>query len=255
MVKNSDKEKSEVACLQKKIETYEAWFRAIDEYADFDVWFKDAESNYRFVNKKFEKALGKSRKELLGKHPSEVFPDPDRRERVLKLDQKIMSDGLLKRVVPCDGSGKLEMHEEHRFVVKDKSGDAIGLGCFAFEVTEKSLVEEALAQAQRLAKLGSWRWSVRDNSLISCSENLVRMLGIDMPSAFSLMSNRLENFICPEDHERIAPMIAKIASGAVGSYEMEYKICNTNKQITHVREIAEPLFCLLYTSPSPRDRG
>jgi len=241
MANNSRKEKPEIAYLQNKIETYEAWFRAIDEYADFDMWFKDAESTYRFVNKKFEKALGKSRQELLGKNPSEVFSDPDRRERVVKLDQKIMSDGLLKRVVPCNGSGKLEMHEEHRFVVKDKSGDAIGLGCFAFEVTEKSLVEEALARAEKLAKLGSWRWSVRDNSLISCSENLAAMLGIDMPSAFSLMSNRLENFICPDDQERIAPIISKIATGTLGSYEMEYKICTTNGQIIYVREIAEAL--------------
>jgi len=241
MADNTRKEKFEIADLQKKVETYEAWLRAIDEYADFDVWFKDADSTYRFVNKKFEKALGKSRQELLGKNPSEVFPDPGRRDRVLKLDQKIMSEGLLQRVVPCDGSGKLEMHEEHRFVVKDKYGDAIGLGCFAFEVTEKSLVEEALAQAQRLAKMCSWRWSVRDNSLISCSENLATMLGIDIPSAFSLMSNRLENFICPEDHERIAPIIAKIATGTVGSYEMEYNICNTHNQMMYVREIAEPL--------------
>ena len=238
----SNKKTNEVARLEKKVETYEAWLRAIDEYANFDVWFKDADSTYRFVNKKFEKALGKERQELLNKQPGDVFPDPSRRDRIIKLDQKVMADGLLKRVVPCDdGAGKLEMHEEHRFVIKDKAGDAIGLGCFAFEVTEKSLVEEALDQAHRLAKLGSWRWSVRDNSLISCSENLAEMLGIDMPSLFSLMSNRLENFICPEDHERIAPVIAQIARGQIGSYEMEYAICNANGSIMDVREIAEPL--------------
>lgn len=242
MTNSSNENACEIAQLQKKIETYEAWFRAIDEYADFDVWFKDAESTYRFVNKKFEKALGKPRQELLGKKPKDVFPDPSRRDRVLKLDQKIMSEGLLKRVVPCDGSGKLEMHEEHRFVVKDVVGDPIGLGCFAFEVTEKSLVEEALAKAEQLAKMGSWRWSVRDSSLISCSENLANMLGIDMPSAFSLMSNRLENLIIQEDRERIGPKIKEIAEGTVGAYEMEFRILNAHNQIIYIREIAEPLF-------------
>ena len=241
MINSSQDATCELDDLRQKVQTYEAWLRAINEYADFDVWFKDADSTYRYVNEKFEKALGKSREDLLGKKPADVFSEPDRCDRVIKLDKKVMEDGLLKRVVPCDGSGKLEMHEEHRFAVKDETGNPIGLGCFAFEVTEKSLIEEALAQAQKMARLGNWRWSVRNNNLISCSENLADMLGVDMPTVFSLMPNRLENFVHPEDRDRVATIISDSANGLIERYEIEYRLVNAKNNTIDVREIAESI--------------
>ena len=116
----------EVNLLREQVSQYQAWFRAIDEYAPFDFWFKDAQSNYRYVNPHFAKNMGRDKSQLQGVPLSEMF-EGERYDRVRALDQQVMSEGFLSRVVPCEASGTLEMHEEHRFVVKGDAGEAIGL--------------------------------------------------------------------------------------------------------------------------------
>ena len=199
---------------QKKSELYECWLRAIDEHAKFDVWFKDAESRYQFVNQHFEKSIGRNRSELIDKHPNEVFGGT-RADRVVAMDNKVMSENRLERVVPCDEAGFLEMHEEHRFAVRDSRGNAIGLGCFAFETTEQSMAEEALAQAQKLAELGNWRWSVKDDCLISCSEQFANILGVELTEAFELMHDRLNRLVHPDDVEAVRQLHAQLSAVSI----------------------------------------
>ncbi len=169
--------------LREKCALYESWLRALDEYGKFDLWFKDKNSEYRFVNQHFASTMGREKSELINQSPEAIFGS-DRADRVRAMDRKVMDEGLLQRVVPCDEAGSLEVHEENRFVVKDQNGDAVGLGCLAFETTEKSMAEEALSQAQQMARLGNWRWSVRDKCLISCSDQFASILGVSFTQAF-----------------------------------------------------------------------
>ncbi len=226
--------------LQAEISRLKSWLRAIDEFADFDVWFKDADSRYQYVNRKFEKSIGKSRDNLLNKSPDEIF-GKERSERIIALDNQIMADGKLERVVPCDGSGKLEIHEEVRFVVNDTKGKPVGLGCFAFETTQKSLTEDALAQAQKMAKLGNWRWSVNNMALISCSEEYAAIFGMPMTEIFGKISRNREQIIHAEDLELINSVIRRFGDPDFGAYEQEYRIIRTDGEVRFVREVAEPL--------------
>ncbi len=225
---------------KEKCELYESWLRAIDEHAKFDVWFKDAESRYQFVNQHFERSIGRSRAELINKHPDEVFGGK-RAERVVAMDKKVMVESRLERVVPCDESGCLEMHEEHRFAVRDSRGAPIGLGCFAFETTEQSMTEEALSQAQKLAELGNWRWAVKDDCLISCSEQFAKILGVELTEAFELMHDRLNRLVHPDDTEMVRQLHAQLSNPDFGGYEIEYQIVLSNGEQRYVREIAEPM--------------
>ena len=225
--------------LRSRIAQYEAWMRAIDEYANFDFWFKDADSTYKFVNSHFAKNMGRDKCQLQDKSASEIF-EGDRYERVRTLDKQIMADGYLKRVIPCNASGTLEMHEEHRFAVTDENGYPIGLGCFAFEVTEKSLAEETLHQAEKLASLCSWRWSAELNALISCSDQMGAFLGIPLVDVFKAFPNRAQTLILPEDRHRLAPVEARIRGEITEPYEIEYRMRRPNGEIIYVQEIAEP---------------
>lgn len=236
----SKDKKTELAELREKCAMYESWLRALDKHGKFDLWFKDANSQYRFVNEYFAKTMGRTKPELVNRTPEEVF-GADRADRVRTIDRRVMEDGLLQRVVPCDESGALEVHEENRFVVTDENGKAVGLGCMAFETTEKSLAEEALSQAQQMARLGNWRWSVRDKCLISCSEQFASILGVSFTDAFSVMKDRSNSIIHPDDRAMVQAIDQRKGDDSFGAYDIEYRIVTPDGEERFVREIAEPL--------------
>ena len=229
----------ENAELREQIAQYEAWFRAINEHSDFDLWFKDQDSNYKFVNSHFADNMGFEKSHLESTPIKEIFVE-DRLQRIQAIDQQIMEEGFLKRVIPCDASGSLEMHEEHRFVVTNEDYEPVGLGCFAFKVTDKSIAEETLAQAEKLAKLCSWRWSAENNTLISCSEQMVEFLGVPITEAFGLFPQRADMLVLPEDKHKFEPVLDLIKGDRKTGYEIEYRIRRFDGELIHIRETAEP---------------
>lgn len=229
---------TELASLRKQVAQYEAWFRAIDTHSNFDFWFKNSESEYTYANPHFGKNMGLDVSELQNVRPENIF-DADRVTRMKSLDKQVMGDGYLKRVIPCQASGRLQMHEEHRFAVTNKEGDPIGLGCFAFEITEKSLAEETLDQAEKIANLCSWRWSADTNLLISCSEQMAEFLGISITEAFEVFPNRAQTLVLPEDRHVFKVVEDRLTGLSNESYVIEYRLRRADGQVIHVRETAE----------------
>ena len=232
-------QEDEIARLKAQVSQYKSWFRAIDEHSKFDFWFKDANSNYTYANPYFAKNMGRHKCQLEETPINELFQG-DRYERIRNLDLQVMADEYLNRVIPCDASGTLEMHEEHRFAVKDEDGTAIGLGCFAFVITEKSLAEETLDQAEKLAKLCSWRWSAETNALMSCSEQTADFLGVSITQAFALFPKRFDKLVIPEDRHVFKTIEDRMNGKSAKSYEIEYRMRGKDGSIIHVRETAEP---------------
>ena len=101
---------TELALLRKQVAQYEAWFRAIDTHSNFDFWFKNSESEYTYANPHFGKNMGLDVSELQNVRPEDIY-DADRVKRMKSLDKQVMGDGYLKRVIPCEASGRLQMHE------------------------------------------------------------------------------------------------------------------------------------------------
>ena len=133
------------------------------------------------------------------------------------------------------------MHEEHRFAVKDEMGNSIGLGCFAFEITDKSIAEQTLQQAEKLAKLCSWRWNAQTNTLISCSEHLADFLGVAPTETFKVFPNRLDTYVLDVDKPAFQPVLDRMKGSSNGSYEIEYRIRKADGTIVYVLEKAEPI--------------
>ena len=87
--------RDENAILREKVALYEAWFRAIDQNSNFDFWFKNADSNYTYVNPHFAQTMQKEKSVLENTPISELFED-DRFKRIQKLDQQVMHDEYLE---------------------------------------------------------------------------------------------------------------------------------------------------------------
>lgn len=225
--------------LEAENAQYKAWLEALSQHTNFDLWFKDTNSSYKFVNNHFVREMGKDRDALLSESIEALFGE-DQAKTIREIDGKVLEDGYLQRVIPCDGAVRAELHQEHRFPVRDSGGRNIGLGCFAFEVTEKSLVEETLTQAEKLARMGSWRWSARDNFLISCSEQLAELVKYSMSELFSIWPERIDILVHPEDRHKLNVVRDRIKGFSVGAYSLDYRLIRGDGQTIIVRESAEP---------------
>lgn len=237
---DQDDSTDQLASYKAKCAMYESWLRAIDKYANYDVWFKDLDGRYRFVNANFEKSVGRTRDELLGRSPQEIFSGEGAR-RAIAMDQKVIEEGYLARLVPCDEGGTVEMHKEQRFAVLGEDDQPAGIGCFAHEPPVKSISEYALARAQQMASLGSWRWSICDLCLISCSDQFAKIFEISVTKALSMTHSDFEQKIHPSDLERVRDAHRRRADPEFGCYEIEYRIILKDGSVRYVREIAEPL--------------
>ncbi|MEE8535697.1 MAG: PAS domain S-box protein, partial [Kiloniellales bacterium] len=98
--------------------------------------------------------------------------------------------------------------------------------------------EASLAEAQRQARIGSWRWSVERDALISCSDEYARIHGVDTSEIEDLLAGQMERVVHPDDRERVEAEFKRFDEEGV-DYEIEYRIVRPDGEVRHVLEIGE----------------
>jgi len=98
--------------------------------------------------------------------------------------------------------------------------------------------ETALARGQHLAKIGTWRWSIERDELISCSAEFARIHGVGPDEIHDLMRDYDARAAYLGDRDRIAAVFARADAEKTG-YEVEYRIRWPNGELRHVLEIGE----------------
>jgi len=98
--------------------------------------------------------------------------------------------------------------------------------------------EAALRHAQRQAKIGSWRWDVPGERLISCSQEYARIHGVPMEQISALLDHQMERVIHPDDRERVEKAFKQYDETGC-CYEIEYRIVRPDGEIRHALEIGE----------------
>ena len=88
-------------------------------------------------------------------------------------------------------------------------GDVIAsaVGRFERELDERARVELQLAEAQRLAHLGSWQWSLPTNTLTFSTE-LYRIVGLDRHT-FEGTYQAFLNHVHPDDRDQLQQLVAQ----------------------------------------------
>ena len=128
----------------------------------------------------------------------------------------------------------------------DDAGNVTGLGAVASDITrrkeaerQRELVLAELQDAQRLARIGSWRRDLA-TSEVTWSDQLYEIFGRD-PADGPAFGETLLSYVHPEDRERVLEAVAS-APGAAPTFELEFRIRTDqgDERVVHSRGQPDP---------------
>ena len=106
------------------------------------------------------------------------------------------------------------------------------------DVTDFRRIEAELAEAQRIAKIGSFRWNIEQDRMTSCTRELARIYGRRQEELLRSES-WYEKIILPEDIERVSAAYEK-SNTHDGVTEVEYRLVRANGDVRNVVERLSP---------------
>ncbi len=210
-------------------------------------WFWEMDENLRFshFSDRFTEVTGVPEEKLLGKTRQEtgipgVDPEAWRRHLDDLAAHRDFRDFQHPRRRADGNAVHLSINGKAIF---DKDGRFRGYRGSGRDITNQveaqhdlSDSQAALAEAQALAKIGNWHWSITEDRLISCSPEYARIHGVGPEEIHALMEQQLERVIHPGDRERVAEAFKRFDDEGC-DFEIEYRIVRPDGEIRHVMEL------------------
>ncbi len=198
-------------------------------------------------NKSAELLYGYSADEAVGKPLTMLTMPEDLREILDNIDE--IKHSRQVEVFEIEKIGKDGHHtilELTLSPVKNDDGEVSGISIIARDITERKRAKEELrrsevllANAQRIAHIGSWDWDIQNNHL-SWSEEIYRIFGLSS----SDFEGTFEAFLAtvhPDDRHFVQTAI-EAALTQKTSYELEHRIIRPDGEERIVCEMGEVTF-------------
>jgi PAS domain S-box-containing protein len=173
---------------------------------------------------------------------------PEDRDKV-----KLASERTFLKRVDCDVEFRLvKLDGTIRHIhgighpVVSSSGELIQVVGTMVDVTERRRTEESLrrsesylAQAQRLAHIGSWAWEFPKRNALYISEEWYRIYGFDPNDGMPSWEQRLQR-VHPEDRTRFKAAVDR-AIAEKSDYDLEFRILPPDAPARYIHSVGHPI--------------
>ena len=200
----SERERAERALSES-----EALYHSLVETLPQNIFRKNVDERFTFVNRRFCAIVGKSAEEILGRADGDLFPS-EMAEKYRADDSQVMRtrsphETIEQHVTP---DGELRYVHVIKSPLIDHEGNVTGIQGIFWDVTGKKRAEEELARSEErfaLAVRGSndgiWDWNIESDE-IYFSPRLKELLGFpdhELPNRLSTHFDRIH----PEDFAKV----------------------------------------------------
>ena len=187
----------------------------------------------RILGRSIEDLLDADEDMLIGVHPddidrlSEAYAMADVTDELYEVEYRIVRpDGEVRHVVE---RGETSAFRDGKVVEQ--------LGTIQ-DVTESTRIEAELETAQRIAKVGSFRWDLENRQLVSCTDEFARIYGMPKQELLAKVESEMLVGAHPDDLERVEQAFADADKTDEG-YEIKFRIVRPDGEVRHVIERGE----------------
>jgi len=221
-------------------------YRRIVEAANLGIWALDPEGATTFANGKMSDILGYSSEEMATLTLLDVLDEPGKAQAAGSLERRRRGESAQIECALVRKDGTHVWLLVNASPLLDEGGDYEGALCMVSEITERKRVEaliqlgeQQLADAQRVAHLGSWEWDVVTDQL-SWSDELYRIFGLEPGELVPTYAGYLAQ-LHPDDVDTVNAFVGTAMHGG-GRYEFEHRIVRKNGEIGWIRSRGEVVF-------------
>lgn len=206
------------------------------------VGYWDSGLRNRMANDAYVEYFGLAPEEMLGVHISEVL-GPELYSLNLPYMERALAgeNQMFERAIPTP-SGEVR-YTQASYLSDVVDGRVHGFFVLVTDITDRKRAEEEversrarLAEAERVARFGSWEWDVPENRLV-WSDGLYEIYGIG-PGDFDERYQPGAQHVHADDRERVDAELRR-ALETCASIDLDYRIVRPDGRVRHLHGRAE----------------
>jgi PAS domain S-box-containing protein len=207
------------------------------------VGYWDSELLNRMANEAYVEFFGRSPEEMHGTHIRDLLGPEHYAKNLPYIDGALRGEKHLFDREISTPSGEVRCTQAS-YIPDVGDGEVRGFFVLVTDITERRRIEEELAHsrarladAERVARLGSWEWDIPSNRL-TCSDGFFAIYGIKPEDFNGAYDPGNSKYIHPDDRELVeAEMAQAVAAGA--PVDFEYRIIRPDGRVRRLHSRAE----------------
>ncbi|HEX5990414.1 MAG TPA: PAS domain-containing protein [Solirubrobacterales bacterium] len=207
------------------------------------VGYWDSELRNRMANAAYIEFFGKSPEELRGSHIRDLLGEELFAENLPYIEGALAGRKQLFDREIRTPSGEVRFTQAS-YIPDIADGEVRGFFVLVTDITERRRIEEEgersrtrLAEAERIARLGSWEWDIPNNRL-TCSEGLFAIYGIAAEDFDGHYEPSNTQYVHPDDRAQVEREMGQaVETGA--PVDIEYRIIRPDGRVRRLHSRAE----------------
>ena len=228
---------------ERELSRKERWLSRLLETIPYGVQENDLDGVITYSNPAHHRILGRAPGELVGCHIWDFLAREEEKDLLRRTLRELVRNEPEPRPVVnlcLTAEGREVQLEINWDYLRDETGRVTGFISIISDVTERIEAEEALkkseaslAQAQRVARIGSWELDLRADKLWWSAE-VYRIFEID-PERFEASYEAFLALVHPDDRERVHKAFSE-SLAARQPYDMVHRLLFEDGRVKYVHE-------------------